>query len=103
MKRYERGDRYDAIIETALQLSEELGYTNIKRDQLCEAAGVSKGLVNHHFKDMAGLREMIMQTAVDQKLEAIIAQGLAAGDPIAQAAPQALKKRSAMYLTRLKK
>ncbi|MGL5775626.1 MAG: helix-turn-helix domain-containing protein, partial [Aeromonas veronii] len=45
------------ILEAAYQLAQVDGWTNFKRDDVAEKAGVATGSVSHHFKTMDGLRD----------------------------------------------
>ena len=44
-----RGERYDLILEQAIDVFGTRGYHNVSMDDVAEAAGVSKALVYQHF------------------------------------------------------
>jgi len=83
--------RRGRILEAALKLAEKRGYGAITREEVAEAAGVSVGLVTWYFQGMAGLRKAIISRAVELENAAVVAQGLAARDPLALAADDSLK------------
>ena len=86
------------ILEAAVQLSAERGYTNITRAEVADRAGVADGSVNNAFGTMDGLRDAVMARAVEQRHGGIVAQGLAARHPAALAAPQELKDQATAAL-----
>ena len=49
-KRLSRGERYDLILEHAIDVFGTRGYHNVSMDDIAEAAGVSKALVYQHFE-----------------------------------------------------
>lgn len=100
---YERGTRKSVLLDTAFRLAKEVGYLNLRRNMICDGAKISRGLITHHFKNMAGLHDEIIKRAIEVGEDKILAQGLIAGNHIALNAPDKLKKRAAMYLTKLKK
>jgi len=56
-------DKRTEILEIATRLFAERGYENTPLSLICESAGVSKGLISHHFKSKDGLlREIFNQT-----------------------------------------
>lgn len=57
------------------------------REQIAGVAGVAVGSINHEFGTMDGLRDAVMQEAVDVERLDILAQGLAERHPIACSAP----------------
>lgn len=97
-KKYQRGERKDAILTAAIDLSIRDGYKQITRDSVAIHAGVSTGLINRHYGTMTLLRRAIMRAAIAREIHQIIAQGLAAGDIYAKNAPDGLKKQATDYL-----
>lgn len=56
-------DKKQELIEIATQLFSEKGFENTALSEVCDAAGVSKGLIFHHFKSKNGLlREIFTRT-----------------------------------------
>lgn len=93
-----RETRQRAILAAAVEEAEANGFANIVRNRVAERAGVANGSVNHAFGTLAALKDAVMTEAVATHHEAIIAQGLAAGHPIAREAPAALRKMAARAL-----
>lgn len=85
-------NRNRAVLESALELAATLGYRNITRDQVAAKAGVAVGSVNNAYGTMDGLRDAVMQTAVERDLPEIVAQGLTDRHPAAINAPAAVKE-----------
>jgi AcrR family transcriptional regulator len=48
-KRLSRGERYELILDSAIEVLGSRGYHNVSMDDIAEAAGVSKALVYQHF------------------------------------------------------
>lgn len=83
-----------AILESAYQLAQREGWSNFKRDDVAEHAGVATGSVSHHFRTMDGLRNAVMRKAVQMGCLSIVADGLAARNEYAQQAPEGLKRQA---------
>lgn len=90
--------RRQKVLDAALTLAEADGYSHITRAAVADMAGLSRASVSLTFAGMGGLRREVMSAAVSRGLVKIIAQGLAAGDPIALAAPHSLKQQAAEAL-----
>lgn len=101
-KRLEREEpalRAIQILDAAVRLSEQIGYTNITRDKVAAEAGCSLGLITHYYSTMNILQRAVMSAAISRKNLNIIAQGLALGHPKAQRAPQELRIAAAASIT----
>ena len=100
-KRMQPKERREAILAAAIKLSRAEGYNRITREGVANAAGgISPGLVSQYFNTMAQLRRALIRHAINANppvLE-IIAQGLAAKDPHALKASDALKRQAADLL-----
>lgn len=79
------------LLTAALDHAAAVGYRNVTREALAQRCNVSAGTISRYFGSMDQLRGRIMRAAVAKGHVDIIAQGLAAGDPLACAAPQELK------------
>lgn len=91
--------RKAAIVASAANLARREGYREITRTAVAEEAGVSDGLIYRYFGTMKQLKRAVMRYAIEGEILEIIAQGLAAGDPHAQGAPEELKRAAAASLT----
>jgi AcrR family transcriptional regulator len=60
-KRLSRGERYDLILESAVDVLGSRGYHNVSMDDIAEAAGVSKALVYQHFESKDDLYLAVLQ------------------------------------------
>lgn len=86
--------RYGEMLDAALKLAEQYNYRELSRDRVAEAVGCSPALVSLYFGRMDTLRDDVMRAAVERGVPAVIAQGLAARDPIAQGAESGAKIRA---------
>ena len=82
--------------EIILIAREEFG--TMTRESIARRCGVSVGLINHYFGDMAKLRADFMAHAVSTKDIKTIALGLGVRDSVALGAPESLRKRAAALL-----
>lgn len=94
MKRMRPQDRRDAILSSAVDVVQSCGFSSVTREQVAEAAGISKATINYHFKSMDEFRSDLMRYAVRTRCLLIIAQGLVVGDKIAKSAPDDVKQRA---------
>lgn len=87
-----RAERDAGILAAALELAAAGNYRDLTRAAVAQAAGVSPGTVSNYAGDMDGLRAKVMVEAVRSGAWlGVVAQGLAARDPIALAAPEAVR------------
>ena len=77
----------DNILEVAYVMAQRDGFGTLTRDGVAAEAGVAMGSVNHHYGTMDALRDAVMRMAIEREDLPVIAQGIAAGHPIAQGAP----------------
>lgn len=82
----------NAILEGAVKLARDFGYLNVTYARLAEHCNCNDGTIVKHFPTMKQLRRAIMSAAVARRDHRIIAQGLAANDSKAKAAPAELKR-----------
>lgn len=65
-----RGGKSDAtrrlLLDAALSVIGEKGYTTATVDEIVEAAGVSKGVAYYHFKSKADMAASILEEGIDQ-------------------------------------
>ena len=54
-------DKYDAILRAAEMLFADKGYARVSIAEIAKAAGVSKGLIYHHFPSKEGLLRQILE------------------------------------------
>ena len=85
-------DRKAKLVTAALHIATSEGYNRISFDDVARRAKCSKSLVMHYFSTMPKLRRAIMSAAVAKGHLPVIAQGLAARDSKALAAPEVLRR-----------
>lgn len=91
-KRLNPNDRKQEILDAALRVaSTPGGWASLTRASVSTDADCAEGLVSRYFGTMVAFRRAIMRAAIQARNLAVIAQGLAAGDPNAQKAPPELK------------
>lgn len=93
-KRLLNEERKAMMLKVAMNLSTEIGYTNITSRVIAERSGVRVGLLFYYFETMENLRKLIMRTAIEQEVLNIILQGICISDPIAMRAPPELKEKA---------
>jgi len=90
--------RASQILAAALTVAAKKGYQHMTRDEIAAAAGASPAAINQRFSTMTELKRAVMRAAVSQRVVAVVAQGLADGNPYARKAPDDLKKLAAASL-----
>lgn len=86
------------ILTAALDLSRAGHYQRISREAIAERAGCSVGLVSRYLGTMPQLRRAVISAAIAKGDVRVLAQGLAAGEAKALAAPQELRVKAAEWL-----
>lgn len=94
MKRLKPADRHAVILTAACRLATRVGYNNLSREAVAEAAQCSPGLVSAYFGTMVKLRRAIMGEAIRTRDFKVIAQGLACRDKRALGAPEDLRRQA---------
>jgi len=90
--------RYTHILGVAVEKARTIGWNNLTRSMIAEAAGVSEALVSHYFGTMEELKQTVMNAAVQRRVIEIVAQGLAAGNPAARSAPEEVKAQALAWM-----
>jgi AcrR family transcriptional regulator len=98
MSKLEARARAAQILAAAVEAARVHGYTRLTREQVAARIGIAPSLVPHYMGTMGALRRKIMREAVRVECLPVIAQGLAARDPHAMAAPAELRQRAARSL-----
>lgn len=68
-------DRYNAIMQAAERLFADKGYAKVSTAEIARAAGVSKGLVHHHFTSKQELLRQILEAVrvpLAERLRAVV-------------------------------
>ena len=92
-KRMPPSIRREILIETGIDLIKEHGMLAVDRALLADTAGVTPGLISHYFGSMRGFFDAVMIHAISIEDLDIIRAGLTNRNPVANTAPQSLKRR----------
>jgi len=87
-----------AILAAAFAIATERGVRAVTRSAVARRAGVSTGVISKAHGTMGALRREVMREAVRREHHAVIAEGLATGDPEARAAPDEVRAAAAASL-----
>lgn len=87
----EARERIRQILDAALPLARQVGYTHITRDAIAAKAGIPPSLISYHMGTMPELRRHIMREAIRVQCLEVLAQGLAARDRHALKASKELR------------
>lgn len=79
-KRLKPDARKEDILAAALPLAEYEGYTNLTREQVGTAAGVSGPILNYYWGTMNQFRRALMCYAVQVECLEVVAQGVISGE-----------------------
>ena len=93
-KRIKSEIRKEEILLAAIPVAERKGYTNVTRDDIAEAVGISGPGILYHFKTMRQFRSSLMRYAVKNQTLRVIAQGLVLRDPHACRASDELQQQA---------
>lgn len=94
-RRLPPNDRKYQILTAALAVAARPGgWSKLTRDAVAREAQCADGLVSKYFGTMTQMRRTVMRSAVLTENLAIVAQGLATGDPHAQKADESLKRKA---------
>ena len=73
-------EKQERILDTALRLFAELGYSATSTSKVAKEAGVSEGLIFRHFQNKEGLLDAIMKLGED-RLKTLFADIVMESDP----------------------
>ena len=90
--------RKEEILVAALDIAKVSGLAAVSGSKIANALGLRRTAVMYHIVSMHELRCDVMRQAIETEELAVIAQGLATGDPIAREAPEELRIRAAAML-----
>ena len=80
-------ERDEQLLAAAARIACDVGYMQITREAVAEAAGVSPAVISHRFGTMVNFKRDLMRYAIRKQVLPIVAQGLAVGDRFARRAP----------------
>lgn len=90
--------RKEEILSAALDIAKTSGLAAVSGKKIAAALGIGRTGILHHIVSMHELRCDVMRRAIEAEELAVIAQGLATGDLIAQEAPEDLRRRAVEML-----
>lgn len=91
--------RKEQILETAINLAIEKGYRQLTRRAVANRMQCASALINHYFKDIENLRNIVLLTAIEKEILPILAENYAAWGAETAGLPQQLKEKVIRYLT----
>lgn len=83
------------ILDVALKCAESGKFT---RQGIARAAGLAPNMVTYYFGSWEETQDEVMTAAIKTKNIPALAYGLRIQNPVAMAAPEALKKKAAKFL-----
>lgn len=93
-------ERKQELLEVAIQLAKEEGYSHITRNEIARRAGVAYGLVTSYFKTIDNLKKMVVKEAIKQEIVQILAEALARKEPLTRRLSPALREKVIRYLSK---
>lgn len=84
--------RKQAVLDAAIKAAETVGFAKMRTKDIAEIAECGHGTVTLYWSTIGQLRRAVMRAAIKQRILKIVACGLAIDDPVAQKAPDELKK-----------
>lgn len=88
----------DRILSAAARLATAVGYRHLTRRDVAANAGVWPATISQRWGTMPEFRAAVLRHAVARGMLAVIAQGLAARDPIARRARPAVREAAKALL-----
>lgn len=93
-KVYTTVDARDRIVEAALTIFASRGYDGATTREIAKEAGVSSGLIHHHFKDKDSLWHLVGSRISEEFVEAITTST----DPALKGTAEGLRQMMAAYM-----
>ena len=91
--------RKEQILNTAINLAIEKGYRQLTRRAVANRMQCASALINHYFKDIENLRNIVLLTAIEKEILPILAENYAAWGEETAGLSQQLKEKVIRYLT----
>jgi len=99
-ERKEPSERKQELLEVAIQLAKEEGYSHITRNEIARRAGVAYGLVTSYFKSIENLKRLVIKEAIRLEIVQIVAQALARKEPLTRRLDPSLREKVIRYLSK---
>ena len=92
-------DNRERILSAAVRAFGEHGYEGASTNQICAAAGISKGLLFHYYKSKENLFIAVLEHCMTRFLEAVRTGGGLAGQPLTPETLAGLYRRQTRFLS----
>lgn len=99
-ERKEPTERKQELLEVAIQLAKEEGYSHITRNEIARRASVAYGLVTSYFKSIDNLKKLVVKEAIKKEIVQIVAQALARKEPLTRKLDPSLREKVIRYLSK---
>lgn len=83
------------ILETAMELSREHGYTSITKNQIGKICFVAPTLIDYYYGDMGEFRDLIVAQAIEDSDAVIVAQAIVNKHPLTENITSELRQAAA--------
>ncbi len=90
----------ERIIARALSYSEEFGYSTVTAPKIAAGLGIAPSNIFYYFGTIGQFQDSIIREAIASSNYIIIAQGIAAGNPIALSANEELKLKALLKVSK---
>lgn len=92
--RKDKDERKADMIQKGLKIAEKIGYMNLKQSETSKKLKVSLGLLHHYFGAIKDFKIAIVKAAIKEENLIVIAQAIAAKDPLVKKLNKDLKIRA---------
>ena len=93
--------RKQQLLNAAVELALQVGFSNMTRDSIAQFANVSTGLINFHFDSIKQLRKELIKLAIDKEILPIIIQAIGKGEIKLNKLPPEVRTKIADYLSNI--
>lgn len=93
-------ERKQELLEVAIELAKEIGYSHLTRNGIARKAGVAYGLVTTYFKNIDNLKKSVIKESIKLEILPIIAQAIAHNEPLTNRLDPCLREKVIRYLSR---
>ena len=92
--------RQAQILSQATRMARDGKLYVVTAEEVAEEVGCSRPTIMHYFKSMQGLRDAVVKAAITDDNLNIIAQAIAANDPLMEKINESLRQRAVLTLAR---
>lgn len=91
--------RHAQILSKATRLARDGLLYIMTANDVAAAVGIKRPTVLHYFTSMQGLRDAVVSTAIEKDNLSIVAQAIAANDPLIEGISDDLRQRAVLSLS----